>query len=194
MKPIFAAVPVKDLREAKSRLGGVLPAEKRAALTLRTLRRVLGALRGAEIGLVCVVSPDEGVLGVAGEEGAHPLHQRSAGLNPALEEARAWALSGGASSLLVLPSDLPLLQPDDVGVLLRSAGRAPVVIAPDRARTGTNALLLRPPDAMPFAFGEGSFARHIRLARGRGLPVEVCERPNLSFDLDTAADLERLVS
>jgi 2-phospho-L-lactate guanylyltransferase len=67
-----------------------------------------------------------------------------------------------------------------------------VVISPDRAHTGTNALLFRPPDAVPFAFGIGSYEAHVRAARERGLDVRVCERPHLAFDLDTADDLARL--
>ena len=67
-----------------------------------------------------------------------------------------------------------------------------VVISPDRDRTGTNALLLRPPDALPFAFGIGSYEAHVRAARERDLDVRVCERSHLAFDLDTADDLARL--
>jgi 2-phospho-L-lactate guanylyltransferase len=67
-----------------------------------------------------------------------------------------------------------------------------VVISPDGARSGTNALLVRPPDALPFAFGPDSFEAHLAAARRRDLDVHVCERPHLAFDLDTAGDLARL--
>jgi 2-phospho-L-lactate guanylyltransferase len=67
-----------------------------------------------------------------------------------------------------------------------------VTISPDGVHAGTNALLLRPPDALPFAFGPGSYEAHLRAARERGLDVRVCERPHLAFDLDTAEDLGRL--
>jgi 2-phospho-L-lactate guanylyltransferase len=66
------------------------------------------------------------------------------------------------------------------------------VISPDGASAGTNALLLSPPDALPFAFGPGSYEAHLRAARERGLDVRVRERPHLAFDLDTAEDLARL--
>ena len=66
-----------------------------------------------------------------------------------------------------------------------------VVISPDGARSGTNALLIHPPDALPFAFGPDSFEAHLQAARGRGLDVKVCERSHLAFDLDTAGDLAR---
>ena len=99
----------------------------------------------------------------------------------------------GASSLLGLPADLPLLEAQDVRAVLESGVDAPsVVISPDGARAGTNALLLHPPDALPFAFGPGSYQAHLHAARERGLDVRVCERPHLAFDLDTADDLTRL--
>jgi len=133
------------------------------------------------------------VLDEAKRRGATPLVQQSRGLNPALEEGRRRAVELGASTLLVLPADLPLLDAEDVRAVLKEAGEGPsAVISPDGARSGTNALLIQPPDALPFAFGADSFEAHLGTARGRGLDVRICERPHLAFDLDTAEDLARL--
>ena len=50
--------------------------------------------------------------------------------------------------------------------------RAPgVTIVPDRHGTGTNALLLAPPDAIDPSFGPGSFARHRLAAEAAGADV-----------------------
>ena len=190
---VFAVVPVKDLAGAKSRLAPILDPGARAGLTLYMMGRVVAALRGAGVEDVGVVSPDRIVLGEAEERGATPLRQESRGLNPALEEGRRWAMGEGASALLVLPADLPLLRPEDVrSVLGEPDDETREGISPDGARAGTNALLLAPPDALPFAFGPGSYEAHLRAARERGLDVRVCERPRLAFDLDTAGDLARL--
>jgi 2-phospho-L-lactate guanylyltransferase len=190
---VFAVVPVKDLLGTKSRLKPILNPGARAGLTLYMMGRVISALKKAGVENVCVVSPDRVVLGEARERGAEPLLQESRGLNPALEEGRRWAVGRGASSLLVLPADLPLLDAGDVGAVLEGVGKEDsVVISPDGSHAGTNALLLRPPDALPFAFGPGSYEAHLRSARERGLEVRVRERPHLSFDLDTAEDLARL--
>ena len=67
------------------------------------------------------------------------------------------------------------------------------MIVPDRHGTGTNALLLTPPDVMAPAFGEGSFARHAALARAR--PARRCRSPtcrSLGLDVDTPDDLAAL--
>jgi 2-phospho-L-lactate guanylyltransferase len=189
---VSAVVPVKDLQGTKSRLAPILDPGARAGLTLYMMGRVVNAIRSAGVEDVCVVSPDRIVLDEAQRRDATPLLQESRGLNPALEEGRQRALELGASTLLVFPADLPLLDEDDVRAVLRAAGGRSAVISPDGARSGTNALLIRPPDALPFAFGPDSFEAHLEAARRRGLDFEVCERPHLAFDLDTAGELARL--
>ena len=190
---VFAIVPVKNLWGTKSRLKPILDPGARAGLTVYMMGRVVSALKEAGVENVCVVSPDRIVLGEARERGAATLLQESRGLNPALEEGRRWTMDRSASALLVLPADLPLLDAQDVRAVLDGVGEAPsVTISPDSAHTGTNALLLRPPDALPFVFGPDSYEAHLRAARERGLDVRVCERPHLAFDLDTAEDLARL--
>jgi len=189
---VSAVVPVKDLQGTKSRLAPILNPGARAGLTLYMMGRVVAAIRSSGVEDVCVVSPDRVVLHEAQRRGATPLAQESRGLNPALEEGRRRALELGASTLLVLPADLPLLGEEDVLAVLKASEGQAVVIAPDGARSGTNALLTRPPDALPFAFGPDSFQAHLEAARKRNLNVKVCERSHLAFDLDTAGDLARL--
>ena len=188
---VSAVVPVKDLQGTKSRLAPILDPGARAGLTLYMMGRVVAAIRSAGVEDVCVVSPDRIVLGEAQRRGATPLVQESRGLNPALEEGRLRAVEFGASTLLILPADLPLLDEDDVRAVLLAAEGHSMVISPDGAQSGTNALLTRPPDAMPFAFGPDSFEAHLEAARSRGLAFKVCERSHLAFDLDTAGDLAR---
>ncbi len=183
-------IPVRAFEGAKSRLGAVLDAEERRDLVEGLLRRVVGAaLATPGVSQVIVVSPDPEVLAVAETAGARPLHQRSRGLNPALQEARA--ASAGADRLLILPGDLPTVTAADIAALLSAgdeAGSPSVVLAPDRHGRGTNALLLDPPDAMDPAFGGDSRAGHAWLASSADIPyVEV---PGLlDLDLDTPEDL-----
>jgi 2-phospho-L-lactate/phosphoenolpyruvate guanylyltransferase len=189
---VSVVVPVKDLQGTKSRLAPILNPGARAGLTLYMMGRVVNAIRSSGVEDVCVVSPDRIVLNEAQKRGATPLAQESRGLNPALEEGRRRAVELGASTLLVFPADLPLLEEEDVRAVLKASEGHAVVISPDGARSGTNALLTRPPNALPFAFGPDSFEAHLEAARKRGLDVQVCERPHLAFDLDTAGDLTRL--
>lgn len=190
----FAAVPVKDLFGTKSRLAPLLDPGGRAGLTLYMMKHVLSVLQRARLpsSNLCVVSPDRLVLETAAGAGAVPLLQSTSGLNSALEEARHWSVSLGAASLLVLPADLPLLRSEDVEAMLFAGDESPVTVAPDAGETGTNALLLEPPDAIPFLFGPGSYQAHLDASRRRGLGVSQCRLPNLSFDVDTVEGLTRL--
>ena len=192
---VFAIVPVKNLEESKSRLSPFLSPNDREVLTLAMLNHVLATLREVDVvERVGVVSPSPQALLMAEDADATALPQESRGLNNALEEGRHWAISEGASSLLVLPADLPYLSASDVRVLtMIPRNERAAVISPDEADEGTNALLMRPADAMPFTFGPGSYETHQRTARERGLEVEIYKHASVSHDVDTLEDLQALI-
>lgn len=193
---LAAIVPLNSRVRVKTRLAGGLDASGRAALSRWLARRVLTALQRAEIAHIGVVSPDDEVLRWAWQSGAQPIRQHRSGLNDALDVGRDWALQREADALLVALGDLPLLTADDVHTLTALAANAPagqvVAMAPDRAERGTNMLLLRPPAAIPFAFGEDSLARHVALAREAGIEPRIVRLPHAAFDVDTPADLREL--
>ncbi|RIK50826.1 MAG: 2-phospho-L-lactate guanylyltransferase [Chloroflexi bacterium] len=187
---IWLVVPVKPLDEGKSRLAAALSLEERAALSRRWL---LGELRTAQASScfagLAVISRDETVLALAAAQGAVPIRETGEMLNAALEQARHEECVAGADALLVLPSDLPLLTVGDLHALVElGAAGAGVVIAPSHDG-GTNALLLRPPHAIPYAFGEGSYARHVALAAAAGLPCHTYRSDTLAWDVDYPEDL-----
>ena len=109
-------------------------------------------------------------------------------LNAALTQAARYAAARGATKVLILPTDLPNLTAEDVRSMASPRGRAPqIIIAPSRDG-GTNALMLQPAQAIPFAFGRDSFRRHQRLAVEAGIPVRVVESASLLFDVDLPED------
>lgn len=184
---IAAVVPVKALGQAKGRLAQALTPEERRALVLAMLGDVLGALR-AVLSVYAVISSDLGVLAYAAAYGALPLLDRAADLNGALAQAAAQQAASGASGLLILPADVPLVTPEDLGRLLRAAARARVLVGPSRDG-GTNALLVRPPQALPFQFGADSTALHLGAARRLGLSAATVRLPGLALDVDRPDDL-----
>lgn len=186
-------VPHRGLAAAKSRLAPVLDDDEREALARRLLERVLGVAHEA-CGDVVVITPSESLEPLVAAAGARLVVQRGMGLNAGLDQARREALGDGVTTLLVLHGDLPNLGTDDVAALLDVIPEAGgVAIAPDRAGTGTNGLALRPPDAIGFRFGAGSFAAHRSEAEAAGLACVEVDRPGLAFDLDTPADLARWI-
>jgi 2-phospho-L-lactate guanylyltransferase len=187
-----AVLPVKRFARAKQRLGEELSARARHELARAMVGDVLVALRDSSLleGVV-VVTAEPGVAAAASYQGAlvvEDQHERGQSAAALLGVARA--LQEGFERVLLVPGDCPALDPAELDELLREP-RA-VVIVPDRHGTGTNGLLLAPPDAIEPAFGPGSFARHSALARAAGLQYAV-ERPaTLTLDVDTGDDLRAL--
>ena len=193
MTRIAVIIPVGTLAGAKSRLGESLDAEEREDLVGGLLARtVVAALAVEPLDDVLVVSPDRDVLRRAADLGARTIRQRSRGLNAGLAEGRADVVAGGAEALLVLPIDLPFVTAEAIaGVLEPLANPDPVravVLVTDRHETGTNALALRPPDVIEFAFGADSRRAHQAAARAAGATCIEVGGP-LAVDLDTADDL-----
>ena|SRR5438105_1526197 len=178
-------VPVKPFGEAKQRLAPVLNSVERTRLAERMFRHVLGtaaALFGAAN--VLVVSRSQAVLAIAeGEAAPALLESESSDLNSALRQAARFATMRGNSRLLILASDLPLLDGRD----LEEMAMHDCAIAPDRHEQGTNALLWRA--YLPFHFGENSLMRHRAAAENAGLVPRIVSRPGLQHDVDVAEDL-----
>ncbi len=63
---------------------------------------------------------------------------------------------------------------------------------PDRHGTGTNGLLLTPPDAIAPSFGPDSCERHRALAQAAGAACRLQRPSSLLLDIDTGADLQAL--
>lgn len=194
---LWAIVPVKPLLRAKSRLSSVLNKEDRAELSKKLMLHTLDVLdQVPEIEQTLVVSRDTRALALAREHNARTITEHgSPTLNPALDRATVLAKSAGASAVLVLPADLPLVTPDDLQQMIEQSGEPPsLVVAPDRHEQGTNALLVAPPGLIEYKFGPDSFAHHLKRGRSAGARVEVCQSPALGLDLDDPADLEIYLS
>jgi len=188
---IAAIVPVATFEDAKSRLGRTLDAEERHDLTERLLTQTIqAALAVPRLEDVLVVSPDRDVLQRAAALGARTLRQRSRGLNAGLDEGRADVVAGGADALLVLPIDLAFVSADAIAAVLEplAAAERLVALVTDRHETGTNALVLRPPDVIGFSFGAGSRSAHRAAAEAAGARFVEVGGP-LTIDIDTPADL-----
>jgi 2-phospho-L-lactate/phosphoenolpyruvate guanylyltransferase len=191
---IVAVVPVRSLRHGKTRLSPVLGNEARETLLRGIADRVVDAAVDSEqFEAILVVSPEAETLAWASGFGsavvAVPQPEHRPGLNGAIDAGREWALDYGASALVSLFADLPLISADDIRGLV--ARTEPVVLGPDRLGEGTNSLLLQLAGRgaeFTFAFGAGSLARHLEEARRLGLNAALHGAPGIAFDLDTPDD------
>jgi 2-phospho-L-lactate guanylyltransferase len=189
---IWAIVPVKPLRRGKSRLSGVLTEDQRTALNMLLLAHSVDILKATpEIEQVLVVSRDPAALALAREHGARTVQENGAPqLNVALTRATIVAKNYATNGVLIVPADLPLITPQDIRSMLEFSHDPPVVVvAPDRHRLGTNALLICPVALIQYDFGPGSFERHCERARQAGARLEICELPSIALDVDLPEDL-----
>lgn len=182
-------VPVKQLDAAKLRLDPALGPAGRRRLALAMLDDVLAA--AAPWPLRVLVTPDTQVATVAEAAGWHVLRDPGWGLNDALAAGTAVAVEAGATALVILPFDVPLVTPADLEALF--AARAPVVVARSDDG-GTGALLRRPPRVIATAFGEASAAAHAAAAEAVGVEVETLRLPGLALDIDDVDDLRQLAA
>jgi 2-phospho-L-lactate guanylyltransferase len=190
---VWAIVPVKPLRRGKSRLAKILTEDERTDLNKRLLAHTLETLSEIpDIEQVLVISRDQGALSLAREHGARTVQENGAPhLNVALTRATIIAKEYATRGVLIVPADLPLVTPDDVRVMLDKVKDPPVVIvAPDRHKEGTNALLVCPAGLIEYDFGPGSFERHCQRARSAGARLEVVELDSLALDMDLPEDLD----
>ncbi len=191
---LVATVPLRSLADGKRRLQSRLNGDERERLITRLCAAVVEALRASHVvDAIALVSADEAALRFAQTLGVTPLREEEAGLNGALRTAGQWALDAGAAAHLIVLPDLPLLQAEDVRAVVRRGDTRPgVVICPDRFRSGTNLLLLRPCHAIATQFGTRSFEAHQAAARSAGCHVAIYDAPGTGWDIDTPEDLEGL--
>lgn len=189
-----AILPVKRIANAKQRLAASVDAELRPRLARAMVADVLEALaRTPAIELTILVTGQEDIAEQGRARGAEVLFDAAdGGQSAAVAVGCARALELGFERALCVPGDCPALTPGALSQLLGPPSAGELVVVPDRHGSGTNALLLSPPDAIAPGFGPDSFERHCRAARGAGLQVRVERPPALLLDIDTGADLLEL--
>jgi 2-phospho-L-lactate guanylyltransferase len=178
-----AVVPFKGRDQRKTRLRSRLSAEQCQLLTdnlFEHLVAVLSEVPGlSDIALLSDVRP----IGWKGQF----ISDEGRGLNG---ELSALVISLRPTRLVVVHADLPLVSADDIAVLV-AEDSYPCAIAPDRNGTGTNALALTRPRGFHFAFGQGSFAKHLDAAKGG---ARIVSRLGLGLDIDTEEDLNGAIA
>jgi 2-phospho-L-lactate guanylyltransferase len=192
-----AILPVKRFTAAKQRLSASVPDQLRLELARAMVSDVLFALAHTDaIERTIVVTGEDAVARAARAQGAIVVQDNHEHGQPAAATLGVQrALAEGIERVLCVPGDCPTLDPAELHALLHAhAGRREpqVVIVPDRHGSGTNGLLLSPPDVIPPSFGPGSCERHRALALAAGVAARVEPVPSLLLDIDTGADLDAL--
>jgi 2-phospho-L-lactate/phosphoenolpyruvate guanylyltransferase len=189
-----AILPIKSFAQAKQRLRQELAPHDRRALVEAMFADALVALgRVASLERIIVVSGDRVAQRIAGGYGASVVEDHERGHNTAAARGIEILREDRIERALLVPGDCPLLSPDELNSLLtHPAPERSALIVPDRHGTGTNALLLTPPDVLTPSFGPDSCRRHLADANKAGIAAEVVELESLALDVDTPDDLEAL--
>ena len=191
----FALLPTKPPGIAKSRLAPFLSEAERIALSSAMFHDVLDCLCSARhVDAVAVVTADRGLLETARDRGALAVDEENLrGLNAAVALGTARCIERGATSVLIVLSDLPRITADEVDALYSDLPKSPHVrVARSHEGLGTNALLRTPPGVISTRFGGRSFQDHIAAAADAEVSWSEVELPGLSFDIDTIEDLREL--
>lgn len=169
---------------AKQRLDA--PDEARAQLALAMLGDVLTA--AVATGRTLLVTRDAAARSLAADLGAETVEDPGGGQGAAVEAALQGTDNG---TVIILNADVPCVVPRDLRTLAGTAdlGALGLVEAADGT---TNALAL--PHASLFAplYGGGSAARFRDHAEAHGVSAVSAAIPNLSDDVDTLDDLQRV--
>jgi 2-phospho-L-lactate guanylyltransferase len=190
-----AVLPLKPFDDAKERLATGLDPAQRKLIAEAMARDVVAALsRCTEIDEIVVISAEAKAGEIAGETASEILSDERTGHSDAAALGVAWAIDHGCDRVALVPGDCPLLDPEELDDLIQRCRdqRLQLAVVPDRMGSGTNALVISPPDAIRPSFGPGSRERHLAFGLAAGLRTAAIEVPTLAHDLDTAEDLLEL--
>jgi 2-phospho-L-lactate/phosphoenolpyruvate guanylyltransferase len=179
---ITVLIPVKAFAMAKARLAGALAPSERAALARHMATNVVRAAAPHPVAVVC--DSDE-VARWAEDLGATVLWRPGLGLNAAVEDGVASLGRTGVDRVVVAHGDLIHARCFDAVL-----GLGGIVFVPDRHGDGTNVVSLPTTCGFRFAYGAGSFARHLREAERLDLPHHVVHDASLAWDVDFPTDLQ----
>jgi 2-phospho-L-lactate guanylyltransferase len=179
-------VPVRAFALGKARLAEALDDTTRAALARRWADTVLDAAGNLP---VVVVSSDPEVCDWARERGAEVVADPGS-LDTAADAGRSALAARGLARVVVAHADLPRAR--SLAALVRDGSLPLLAIVPCHRDDGSPVLSVPTDAAFTFAYGAGSFRRHVAEARRAGLGVRVVRDPDLAFDVDVPDDLRGL--
>ena len=193
--PTALLIPVKNLSNAKQRLGEAFDQEHRSLLAEAMLRDVLTAAAGVADRLdLYLVTGDAQARRLRAAFGFGVIEDtRNESETAAIEMATAWCEERGYDTAVVLPGDVPLTTSAELHRVLDSAPEEGAVFVPAYDRRGSNCILRRPASIIPLRFGDDSFLPHCEAMKKTGKPLVILELPGIGLDIDNPHQLELLV-
>jgi 2-phospho-L-lactate guanylyltransferase len=187
-------IPVKNLTNAKQRLGEALDQEHRSQLAEAMLRDVMIAAAGVSERLdVFLVTGDAQAQAMAAEFNFGIIEDtRNESETAAIQMATAWCERRGYETTVVVPGDIPLITSEELHRVLDAAPAEGAVFVPAYDRRGSNCILRRPASIIPLRFGNDSFLPHCEAMKETGKPLVILEMPGIGLDIDNPHELQLL--
>jgi 2-phospho-L-lactate/phosphoenolpyruvate guanylyltransferase len=189
-------VPIKNTAGAKQRLASILDQDSRTRLAQAMLHDVLSAVqqwKGRPS--VGIVTSDAYATQLANEYKFEIIPDpENPGETGAIEMATQVCMERGEDSTLVIPADIPLIQPWELEEIYKRAPAKGSVLVPAADGRGTNAAFRRPANLFPLRFGNDSFKPHHAAAQATGQPCLIVNLPGIAVDIDNPEDLQQLIA
>jgi len=188
-------IPVKDLTNAKQRLGAALDQSRRSRLAEAMLRDVMLAAAGVRSRIdIALVTGDQRAKELADEVGFLVIEDtRNESETAAVEMATSWSEAQGYDTTIVIPGDIPLARAEELQQVLDAAPEEGAVFVPAYDRRGSNCILRRPASIIPLRFGNDSFTPHCQAMQETGKPLIILEMPGIGLDIDNPHELDLLL-
>jgi len=189
-------IPVKDLSNAKQRLGATLDLSQRSQLAEAMLRDVMMAASGIRSQVdLALVTGDRRAKELAAEFDFLVIEDaRNESETAAIEMATAWCEAQGYDTTIVIPGDVPLARAQELNQVLDAAPGEGAVFVPAYDRRGSNCILRRPASIIPLRFGNDSFLPHCEAMRRTGKPLIILDMPGIGLDIDNPHELDLLLA
>jgi 2-phospho-L-lactate/phosphoenolpyruvate guanylyltransferase len=183
-------IPIRAFAVGKARLSGSLDPAPRAELAEWMADQVLAA--AGELPVVVVSSAED--VRAWGARNRVTVIDDPTGLNRAAAAGVAWCAGNGLVRAIVAHADLPRAPVGGLVGLAADAALPIVTVVPCHRDDGTPVASIPTATTFRFAYGPGSFRRHLASAREAGLAVRVVRDPLLGFDVDVPSDLAALTA
>ena len=194
----FVIVPVKRFDSAKSRLGPLLNKYEREHLSKLLLERTVRVLKGSSsISSIVLVSPDLSVKKIAHMHGVTFLKEKlQSGVNSAVNLAGKFCSHEGAEATIVLPSDLPLLLPEDIDTVCNSALRTRrcIILCPSYKLDGSNLMLRKPSNIIQPFYDSNSYVMHALEGARNNIKTSILFIRRVMIDIDTIHDIAEFLA
>lgn len=196
MQTAFSVLlPVKSLAFCKQRLATVLSLRERQALVKALLKKTLQTfITDFPQHHLLVVTSDRSIASLADELDVRVLREPcDRGLNAAVRAGTQWSMEQGYDTQVVLAPDIAELQAEELQQLfdpvINDKPQSRLVSIGQAKDGGTNVLITRPPNLIPFQYGPCSANKMLSDSRQRGIDSQAIQLPKLALDIDTPEDL-----